>query len=194
MLSAMPQVSHFPVNIDTSWCSWPRWASWAFGAIDASSGSSHATPSCLSRTVGSGAQGCSGGSATGTAASASTGPKALPPGVVPWGSGPGQPTFSVTRRCVSRRNASPPRLHAVSCFAGLMGVCTAHLSKVCLELVGRRVMRLESRDTFLPSCLDLAIYPSTEQKCVMRPGVSSKRILGACQRLAGKLLTEPENG
>ena len=43
-------------------------------------------------------------------------PKALPPGVVPWGSGPGQPTFSVTRRCVSRRNASPPRLHAASCF------------------------------------------------------------------------------
>ena len=137
------------------------WTWW----VDASCGSSHATPSCLSRTVGSGAQGCSGGSATGTAASVSTGPKALPPGVVPWGSGPGQPTFSVTRRCVSRRNASPPRLHAASCFAGshaglhrsfeqgLPGPggstrhearVTRHLPACNIEVVARRMWRVKS--------------------------------------------------
>ena len=38
---------------------------------------------------------------------------------------------------------------------GLLGVCTANLSKVFLDLVGRRVLRLESRDTFPPrkSCM-----------------------------------------
>ena len=86
----------------------------------------------------------------GTAASASTGPKALAPGVGPWGSGPGQPTFSVTRRCVSGRNASPPRLHAASCLRGAHGGLQRSLSKVFLDLVGRGVIRLESRDTFLP--------------------------------------------
>ena len=39
-----------------------------------------------------------GGSATGAAASASTGSGTLPPFVVPRGSGPGQPTLKVIRR------------------------------------------------------------------------------------------------